>query len=232
MDRKTVAINQSNYLPWKGYFDLIASVDEFILYDDMQFTKNDWRNRNQIKTAKGIEWLSVPVGQDIRRRIRDVLLPADRRWQTKHWKTIETNYGRAPHFAEVASFLAPIYAEPPPIHLSVLNRRLIEAICRYLGIVTRITNSWDYRLEGGQTGRLVSLCQQAGATRYLSGPAAKDYLDEGLFRTGGIEVIWMDYNGYPEYPQLWGPFVHQVSIIDLLCNCGQEAPRYMKFASR
>lgn len=100
-DVKKIAILQSNYVPWKGYFDLIAAVDEFILYDDMQFTKNDWRNRNQIKTPQGVQWLTVPVGKDIHRRIRDVQLVDG--WQIKHWKTLESNYRRAAHFDAIAS---------------------------------------------------------------------------------------------------------------------------------
>jgi len=228
---KKVAIVQSNYIPWKGYFDLIAAVDEFIVYDDVQFTKNDWRNRNRIKTPKGVEWLTIPVGQDIRRRIRDVELP-DARWQEKHWKTLAANYGRAPHFAELARVFQPLYLERRHTHLSALNREFIEAICRYLGIETRISNCGDYELVAGRTERLVSLAVQAGAAEYLSGPSAKSYIDEREFSTRGVRVSWFDYAGYPEYPQLWGPFSHEVTILDLLFNCGKQAPRYMRFVKR
>jgi glutaredoxin-related protein len=227
-----VAILQSNYIPWKGYFDIIASVDEFILYDDMQFTKNDWRNRNKIKTPAGEQWLSVPVGQDIRRRIRDVELP-DGAWQPKHWKTLAANYSRAPHFEEIAAWLEPIYMERPHTHLSTLNRELIEAICGYLGIITKITNSWDYKLGEGKTERLVDLCLQAGATEYISGPSAKDYIESDIFSSNNIKLTWLDYNGYPEYPQLWGgEFQHGVSIVDLLFNCGKTSPHFMKFVTK
>jgi hypothetical protein len=225
---KKVAIVQSNYVPWKGYFDLIAAVDEFILYDEVQFTKNDWRNRNRIKTPKGLEWLSIPVGQDIRRRIRDVELP-DPRWQEKHWKTLEANYGRAAHFAEVARVFEPLYLERSHSHLSPLNREFIEVICRYLGIATRISDCSDYELAGGKTERLVSLALQAGASEYVSGPSARSYLDERAFAGRGLRLCWFDYAGYPEYPQLWGAFAHEVSILDLLFNCGRDAPRYMRF---
>jgi hypothetical protein len=228
---KKIAINQSNYIPWKGYFDLIASVDEFILYDDMQFTKNDWRNRNQIKTPRGVEWLSVPVGSDIHRRIRDVTLP-DNQWPAKHWKTLDANYARAPYFREVAEWLAPLYLQARHTHLSALNRSLIETVCNYLGIKTRITNSWDYQLPEGRSERLAALCRQTGATEYVSGPAAKAYLDEELFARSGVKVTWFDYGTYPEYPQLWGGFVHGVSVLDLLFNCGPEAPRYLHHVVR
>lgn len=225
---KTVAILQSNYIPWKGYFDMIAAVDEFILYDDMQFTKNDWRNRNLIKTPSGLQWLSVPVGQDINRRIRDVQIP-DNGWQHKHWKTLYTNYARAKYFHAVAEWLEPIYLEEKNLNLSKLNRRLIEAVCAYLEIKTVLTNSWDYRLAEGKTERLADLCEQAGGTEYISGPAARDYIDANIFANMGIELRWFNYDGYTEYPQLWGKFEHGVTILDLLFNCGTDARRYMRY---
>lgn len=224
---KKIAILQSNYIPWKGYFDLIAAVDEFILYDDMQFTKNDWRNRNKIKTPKGLEWISIPVGKDIKRRIRDVEL-LDNGWNVKHWKMLYSNYRRADHFNEIAAWLEPIYLRHQYTNLSIFNREMIEAVCGYLGITTKITYSWDYTLGEGKTERLVSLCQQAGATEYISGPAAKDYLDEAMFNKENIKVDWIDYTGYQAYPQLWGAFEHGVSVLDLLFNCGTSARTYMK----
>jgi hypothetical protein len=223
---KRVAILQSNYIPWKGYFDMIASVDEFILYDDMQYTKNDWRNRNRIKTPQGVQWLTIPVGDHISRRIRDVTL--DAHWQGKHWKTLEANYRRAAHFDEIAQWLRPLYLEESHADLSGANRRFIEAVCGYLHIPTVITNSWDYELGQGKTERLAGLCRQAGASEYVSGPAAKDYIDASVLTGAGIELTWFDYSGYPVYPQLWGAFAHDVSILDLLFNCGRGARRYMK----
>ena len=227
---KKIAISQSDYIPWKGYFDMIAAVDEFILYDDMQFTKNDWRNRNKVKTPRGSEWISIPVGSNIRRRIRDVELPLGN-WRLKHWKTFESNYSRAPHFQEVASWLAPFYLHDQSTHLSSLNRELIIAVCTYLGITTKISNSWDYQLPEGKSERLVAICAQAGGTEYLSGPAAQDYIDGSVFDRSGLKVKWINYDGYSEYPQLWGKFAHNVSVVDLLFNCGRQAPRYMKYVS-
>ncbi|HST44289.1 MAG TPA: WbqC family protein, partial [Luteimonas sp.] len=128
-----VAILQSNYIPWKGYFDLIGSVDEFILYDDAQYTKNDWRNRNRIRTPQGSAWLTVPVGQGIHRRIRDVVLP-DARWQARHWRTLEANYRRAPCFDEVAQALAGYWLARRHASLSELNRALLSAVCGLLSI--------------------------------------------------------------------------------------------------
>lgn len=224
---KKVAILQSNYIPWKGYFDLIAAVDEFVIYDDVQFTKNDWRNRNRIKTPQGVQWLTIPTGQNINRRIRDVTVDSD--WSRKHWKTIESNYRAAPHFNDVASWLRPLYSSVAYSHLSQVNRLFIERICEYLGIHTKITNSWDYKVADGRVERLVDLCVQAEGTVYFSGPAAKAYIDEQAFADRGITVSWFDYCGYTPYPQLWGPFKHEVTILDLLFNCGKDAGRYMRY---
>lgn len=223
-----MAILQSNYIPWKGYFDMIAAVDEFVLYDDVQFTKNDWRNRNKIKTPNGVQWLSIPVGQNIRRTIREVELK-DKSWQAKHWAAISHSYKRAAYFEEVASKLKPLYLQREYTHLSELNRIFIGFICGELGIKTKISNSWDYSLIGGKTERLVNLCEQVGATEYISGPSARNYIDESIFSGKGIKLTWFNYDGYPEYPQLWGQFEHAVSIIDLLFNCGDNAPSYMKY---
>lgn len=227
---KSVAIVQSNYIPWKGYFDMIAAVDEFILYDDMQYTRRDWRNRNKLKTPQGLAWLTVPVIVKGRyhQTIRETEI-ACTDWPEDHWKTLQQNYRRAPYFEEIADWLKPLYLSESYLHISDLNRRLIEQICSYLRIETTISNSWDYRLAEGKTERLAHLCQQAGAARYVSGPAAKGYLDEHVFEGLSIDVDWFDYDNYPEYPQLWGEFRHEVTILDLLFNCGTGAHRYMKY---
>lgn len=227
---KKVAILQSNYIPWKGYFDLIAAVDEFILYDDVQYTHGDWRNRNQIKTPQGIRWLTVPVREKGRfgQKIRDAEVSGDW-WTRSHWKTLEQNYHSAPHFNEIAAWLRPIYLEKAHSHLSEVNRCLMTAICGYLGIKTKITASSDYTLIDGKTERLADLCRQVGAKEYISGPAAKSYIVEDVFHHSGVRLTWFDYEGYPEYPQLWGEFVHGVSVLDLLFNCGESAPQYMRY---
>lgn len=229
---KKVAIFQSNYIPWKGYFDMMASVDEFILFDDMQYTRRDWRNRNQIKTPQGVQWLTVPVLVKGRyhQTIRDTEIDGVG-WAAAHWKALEQNYRRAPHFSDIADWLKPLYLEETFTHLSRMNRRFIEAVCRYLGIRTAITHSWDYTLVDGKTERLADLCVQAGATEYISGPAAKDYVDETVFSNLGIRLTWFDYTGYPEYQQLWGDFAHGVTVLDLLFNCGKDAPRYMRYVA-
>lgn len=230
---KKIAILQSNYIPWKGYFDLIASVDEFILYDDMQYTRRDWRNRNQIKTPQGVKWLTVPVSVKGKylQKINETKIEDDK-WAEAHWKTLRQNYQRAPCFDEIAQWLEPIYCGEKYTHLAALNRRLIEAVCGYLGITSRISLSSDYVLIEGKSERLADLCQQAGGDVYVSGPAAKDYLDPSVFTALDIELRWFDYAGYPEYPQQWGAFSHAVTILDLLFNCGQASPRYMRYVNQ
>jgi len=229
---KKVAILQSNYIPWKGYFDMIAAVDEFIIFDDMQYTRRDWRNRNQIKTPQGIQWMTIPVlaKGKYHQTIRDTEIDG-KDWSDTHWKALTQNYRRAPHFDEISEWLQPLYLREPETHISELNRRFIEAICAYLGIHTRISNSWDYDLVDGKSERLADLCRQAQATEYISGPAAKDYIEANIFSDLGVNLTWFDYSGYPEYPQLWGEFSHGVTILDLLFNCGPASRQYMKYVA-
>ena len=227
---KKVDIVQSNYIPWTGYVDLIAEVDELIIYDDMQYTRRDWRNRNQIKTAQGMQWLTIPVKVkgNYHQTIRETEIVGSQ-WAQHHWKALVQNYRTAPCFSEIADWLEPLYLAEPPTHLSQLNRRLIEVVCVYLGIKTTISNSWDYPLKRGKTERLADLCVSAGGDEYISGPAAKDYIEEAIFSERGVKLTWFDYDRYPEYPQLWGDFIHGVTILDLLFNCGKDAHRHMRF---
>lgn len=226
---KKIAIAQSNYIPWKGYFDMIAAVDEFILYDDMQYTRRDWRNRNQIKTPQGMQWLTIPVQVKGRyhQTIRETEIEGTG-WAEVHWKALAQNYRRASYFKEVAGWLEPLYLGKPATHLSQVNRHFIDAICNYLSIQTVISCSWDYNLVNGKTERLADLCTQAGGSEYISGPAARNYVDEQVFEERGIKLSWFDYVGYPEYAQSFGEFTHNVTILDLLFNCGRESPRYMR----
>jgi hypothetical protein len=228
---RRIAIVQSNYLPWRGYFDLMASVDEFVLYDDVQYTRRDWRNRNQIKTPQGAQWVTVPVkvkGKYLQ-TIRETEIEHGIDWAADHLKALSLNYRRASAFPDVMPWLVGLYADLPAT-LSELNARLLQAFAHRLGLGTLLTDSSQYRLEGDKSERLASIAEQAGAKVYVSGPAARVYLDESVFRARGIDVQWFDYSGYQPYPQQWGDFLPNLSIVDLLLNCDRDAFRHLKFA--
>jgi len=226
---KTVAIVQSFYIPWKGYFDLINSADELILFDDMQYARRFWNNRNKIKTARGVIWLSIPVQVKgkFHQAIKDTCI-CDPQWKHKHWETIKRSYAKAAYFKQYQDLFQSLYLGCEESFLSRINYRFLAAICELLGISTRISWSMEYNLAPGKTARLVDLCRQAGADIYVTGPTAKSYLQEELFRQAGIGLKYMDYSGYPVYNQLYAPFVHEVSIIDLIFNTGPQASRYLK----
>ena len=222
-----VAILQSYYIPWKGYFDLINRADEFVLYDHVQYTKNDWRNRNLIKTRQGPQWLTIPIARDYGQRIDEAVV-ANRDWARKHWSSIAQNYARAPYFEQYAEQFASAYEDcARESHLSRINFTLIRTVCAILGITTHFTWSTEYPVDGGPTERLVSICRLLEAAEYISGPAGRNYLDERLFEQAGITLTYMSYDRYPEYPQLFGPFEHRVSVIDVLFNTGPEAPKFV-----
>jgi hypothetical protein len=176
-----------------------------------------------------VQWLTIPVAHSGRSGQRiDEAETTDPRWPIKHWKSLAQNYSRAPYFAQYAERFEELYRQIDAARVAVVNRLFIDAICDTLGITTSISSSSDYTAEGNRSERVLALCQAVGATRYLSGPSAQGYLDEGLFRDAGIEVEYMDYSGYPEYPQLHPPFDHAVTVLDLIFNVGHESPAYMK----
>ena len=228
---KKIAISQSNYIPWKGYFDNIAAVDEFVLYDDMQYTKRDWRNRNLIKTPNGLQWLTIPVEVKGKffQKIREVKV-SDKRWAKEHLKAIQFNYSKAKHFKEIFPLLETLYFQAEKLdYLSEINFLFLGAIKNFLMISTPIKFCWEYNYQSEDRNmRLIEICKEAGATDYYSGPAAKNYMDVELFQKNNIQVHWLDYSDYKEYEQLYPPFEHGVSIIDMLMNCGKESKNYMK----
>jgi len=226
---KKVAILQSNYIPWKGYFDLINMVDEFILYDDMQYTRRDWRNRNKIQTPQGLQWLTIPV--DVKgkyyQKINETQI-SDKEWGKKHWTQLTHNYKKAPYFQKYQTIFKELYLNNDNRYLSQINYKFIVTINNILGITTTIRWSNEFNLIDGQTEKLLDICKKSNADIYLSGPAAKNYLDENLFRQENIKLEWMDYNGYKEYDQLYKPFEHGVTILDLIFNTGSNATKFMK----
>lgn len=229
LPEKKIAIIQSNYIPWKGYFDLINSVDEFILYDDMQYTRRDWRNRNKIVTPNGLKWLTIPVKVKGKyfQKIRETQI-SNRDWNQEHWKTVVRNYAKAKYFSDYQDLFEELYLNIRTTSLSQINYRFIKVICQVLGIDTKLSWSMDYQLTEGKTKKLVSLCKQAGGTEYISGPAAKSYIEAELFEQASIKLRYIDYSKYAEYTQLFPPFQHGVSVIDLIFNEGANAHKYMK----
>lgn len=221
--KKKAIITQSNYIPWKGYFDAINSVDVFVVYDEMQYTKRDWRNRNKIKTPNGLKWLSIPVNVKgkFNQKINETLV-SDSSWNKKHWDTLKQVYAKAPNFKENKDFFEELYLTCDLENLSDINLYFIKAINNLLGITTPIIRSKELELKGDKTEKLLNICLDLGVTNYYSGPAAKNYMELNLFEDKNINVHWFDYSGYPEYTQMHGDFEHGVTILDLIFNEGIE----------
>jgi len=230
---KSLAVVQSNYIPWKGYFDLINMVDEFVLFDVVQYTRRDWRNRNLIKTPQGLGWLTIPIEVKGRyfQKICETKI-SDHEWGKKHWATIVHNYCKARYFTEYKDRFEAIYLGCSDEFLSQINYRFIREVCQLLNITTKISHASDYPLVDGKNERLIALCQATGANHYVSGPSAKAYMDEPLLKSAGIELSYIDYSNYPTYTQLHGAFEHGVSILDLIFNEGSGAPSFMKSFGR
>lgn len=226
---KRVVITQSNYLPWKGWFDVVRSCDELVLLDEVQYTRRDWRNRNKVKTAGGTKWISVPVQTKGRYTQRiDETLVSEPGWAEQHWALIDQNYRRAGAFATHGPQVQALLERAAPLErLSDVNRTLLEGCMAMLGIDTPIRWSTEYEGADDPTERLLSISEQAGATTYVSGPAAKAYMDVDLFAARGIDIEWFEYGPYPEYEQPHPPFEHGVSVVDLLLCTGDRAGEHL-----
>lgn len=222
MGSKKVAISQSNYIPWMGYFDLLGSVDTFVIYDEVQFTRRDWRNRNRIKTPQGPKWLTIPVESkgNYFSKISEIQV-SDADWAEKHWRTLEHNYRKAPMFSEVEGWLKGAYETAHLESLSAINQHFLRIVMAKLDISTEVLLSSSFQLPDDRNERLLSICKYLGATDYVSGPAAKNYLVEDWFTSEGVKVNWFQYPTYAEYPQLWGDFEPNLSILDFLFNVSE-----------
>jgi hypothetical protein len=223
-----ICIIQSCYIPWKGFFDLISRCDEYVIYDSAQFVKRHWHNRNRIKTANGVEWLTIPVISKGRFEQPIDEVEIEKPWAEKHWRALELAYKRAPYFEQLGPEVNGWYerADKQPL-LTEVNAIFLRGIAGLLGLKTRIVSDAAYPAQGAKTERLLAICRAAGANRYLSGPSAKEYFDEAMFASKGVAVEWMNYAGYPEYPQLHGSFEHAVTALDLLFNAGPSAASYL-----
>lgn len=226
LPEKIIGIVQPNYIPWKGYFDMIRSVDEFILLDDVQYT-HDWRNRNLIKTKHGLKWLTIPVkAMGLHTCISEVRA-VNTCWRRKHWNAIVHSYARAKYFDLYEQRLKELFLHRDEIFLTEINYAFLVEINSWLNISTPLTLSSTYQTEGRKNEKILNLCKKTNATAYLTGPAAV-YLDKNILNDAGIEVRWMDYSNYPEYQQRFPPFEHRVSILDLVLNEGPFALNYLK----
>ena len=223
-----ICIIQSCYIPWKGFFDLIGRCDQYVVYDSAQFVKRHWHNRNRIKTANGVQWLTIPVRAKGRFDQPIDQVEIEKPWADKHWRAIELAYRRAPFFEHFAPTVMGWYERADKLALlSDVNVVFLTGIAALLGLETRIVSDAAYPAQGEKTRRLLAICQAAGADRYLSGPSAKEYFDESMFTSAGVTPEWMSYDGYPEYPQLHGGFEHAVTTLDLLFHTGPDAPRML-----
>lgn len=226
----TCVILQPSYIPWRGFFHQIQKADIFVFYDDVQFDKRGWRNRNRIKTPRGSQWLTIPVhsrGHQIEHTpIHEIEICQDEDWGRKHWATMQQHYRKAPHFMQYRDMLEHFYSRRDRL-LADFTIDLTVQLGRELGLGDkRFVRSSTLGLTGSKTDRLLEALRRLEATRYISGPSARDYIEADKFAAAGIALEYMTYD-YPEYPQLYPPFDPQVSILDLLFMTGQDAPRYI-----
>lgn len=222
---------QSNYLPWRGYFDFIDDVDIFVIYDDVQYTRKDWRNRNRIKSRADIQWITVPVNfsQSEPTLIKDAEIDYLQPWQRKHIGRITQAYRETPFFGSYSEELFDLIMREFST-ISELNIELIKWCMAKLEIVVPLKLSWNLGSNGGRNDRIINILQQLGCTEYLVGPAARAYIDESLYSKAGIRLAYKSYD-YKPYPQLFGRFDGSLSIIDLLFNCGPQSRNYLKSLS-
>ena len=214
---KKIAILQSNYIPWKGVFDMMNKVDTFVFFEDVDFTKRDWRTRNKIKTSEGEVWLTIPVKKASRgTKIYEIEISQDENWQEKHYKTITQYYKKAKYFEDYKWLLEKVY----------LEKKWNILIARELGIKTEFVNSKDLNTTGAKDDKLIEIVKTLKGDYYLSGPAAKDYIVNEKFEKNKIKLAYIKY-GYPEYPQINGEFNHFVTVLDVLFNTGKEAVNYI-----
>jgi hypothetical protein len=227
---KKVAMLQPNYIPWKGVFDLISRVDAFVFYDDVQYTVKDWRNRNKIKTKDGELWLTVPVITKGRREqlVCEAEIDNTTDWQKKHYKTIVASYLKAPYFKSYEYLLKEIYLERQWAMLADLDIFSTKLIAEALGLNVEWHKSSDLMETGDKHGeKVVKICKRLGCDYFLNGPASRGYMDDAVFAENHVILDYISYD-YREYPQMYGPFTHQVSILDLLFHCGPDARQYIQ----
>ncbi len=216
-----VTIHQPQFLPWLGYFDKIDQADVFVALDTVQYKKNEWQNRNRIRTAQGWQWLTVPVHYSFGQRISEVRIDETSDWRARHLRALALSYGKAPFHQRYARGLEHLYRESTD-HLATLSLATIRWLLRCLGITTPLRLASQMTLREEPTERLIDICRAVGATRYLAGAGAQAYVDVARFEASGIELEIQEFHS-PTYPQCYAPFISGLSAVDLLLNCGDHA---------
>lgn len=216
-----VTIHQPQFLPWLGYLDKIDQADLFIALDTVQFKKNEWQNRNRIRTSDGWQWLTVPVLHRFGQSAGEVQINETVSWRMQHLRALEIHYAKAPFRDRYLPELRTIYKDSWT-HLSALNMAVLRWMLESYGIHTpiRLASEWDSRVN--PTDRLIDLCQAVGAAGYLSGPGGEQYLDQTRFKSAGLQLDIQLFQ-HPVYQQAYDPFVPSLSAVDLLFCCGPEA---------
>ncbi len=220
-------IEQPTYLPWAGYYGMMDIVDTFVFYDDVQFEAHTWQQRNRIKTAQGVQWLTVPVIKHFGQNINQVEIDYHLEWRKKHWETIKQAYSKSPCWGYSSHFWEELYGARF-VYLSDLNQYITRTIAESMECrLPKFLKSSDFVLKGTSNERLIDLLTQLGATEFYEGMAGKDYIDEAAFKRAGIQLTWFDYKP-PVYPQLHEHFVSHLSALDLVCNVGNKAIEYIR----
>jgi hypothetical protein len=236
MSSKTAANNlscvilQPSYIPWRGYFDMIYKSDIFVFYDDVQYDKHGWRNRNRIKTSSGSRWITIPVyaKNNIQQNIpiNQVRIDWSQKWNQAHHDILRQSYKSAPYYKKYELLLKQLYNRKDPF-LADFTIEFIKVLSQELGIrKTEFLRSSTLKVNGKKTDRLAEILLRLGATHYITGPSAKDYLEVDKLNSLGITVEFMSYN-YPEYHQFHGPYDPQISILDLLFMVGPQVQNYI-----
>jgi len=226
-----VAIHQPEHLPWIGFFEKMQRADLFVLLDDVQFSKGDFQNRNRVKGAGGVQWLTVPIVQKFPQQINEVEIAGDD-WRDKHWRTLLSCYGRAPHFKTIGPFVEELYRGPSH-KLSDFNLNAIRLLARLLSVETRMVRSSELKVTGEKSDLVLNICRQVGADAYYSGAMGRSYLRCERFAQAGIEIIFQEFV-HPTYEQLFMQsqgFVPNLSVLDLLFNCGQDSLELIRQAN-
>ena len=225
-----VAVHQPQYLPWLGYFDKMRRADVFCYLNDVQYKKNEWQNRNRIKTAQNRQWITVPVRYHFPEKINEVHINNGVDWTRKHLQALVTNYSRSPYYSEYIPIFEEVYSREWQL-ISELNVHLIERLRGVLNLQEKPTVlSSDLELREEPTDRLIDICKALGADTYLAGQGGADYMDLERFEKNGLKLTVQEFK-HPVYSQLFEDFHSHLSIVDLLFNCGPESMNIIREAN-